>query len=129
MLTDVPIKQHTIKKKIEVLNSKLMHCQFQHELNQPYINKKLLNVWLSDSRLKGATESIIFSIQEQAITTRYIEKHTLNIDTRDVRRACNEHKETIHHLISGCPILAPTKYLQRHNNLAKYTSSLAKNII
>ena len=54
------IKQHTIKKKIEVLNSKLMHGQFQHELNQLYINKKLLNVWLSDSRLKGATESIIF---------------------------------------------------------------------
>ena len=114
------IKQHTIKKKIETLNSKLMHGQFQHELNQPYINKKLSNAWISDSRLKGATESIIFAIQEQAITTRYIEKHTFNIDTTDVCRACNEHKETIHHIISGCPILAPTKYLQRHNNLAKY---------
>ena len=73
------IKQHTIKKKKEILNSKLMHGQFQH-----YINKKLSNTWLSNSRLKGATESTIFAIQEQAITTRYIEKHTFNIDTTDV---------------------------------------------
>ena len=59
-----------------------MRGQFQHELNQPYTNKKLSNAWLSDSRLKGATESIIFAIQEQAITTRYIDKHTFNIQSR-----------------------------------------------
>ena len=35
-------------------------------------------------------------------------------------RVCDEHTETIDHLVSGCPILAPTEYLNRHDRLGQY---------
>ena len=35
-------------------------------------------------------------------------------------RVCNKHTETIDHLVSGCPILAPTEYLNRHDRLGQY---------
>ena len=35
-------------------------------------------------------------------------------------RLCDEKLETIDHLISGCPILAKTEYLRRHNRIAQY---------
>ena len=34
-------------------------------------------------------------------------------------RLCGEHEETIVHLLSACPHLAPAAYLYRHNLIAK----------
>ena len=33
-------------------------------------------------------------------------------------RRCGEHPETVSHIISGCPKLAQTVYLERHNSVA-----------
>ena len=38
----------------------------------------------------------------------------------DTYRICRVEKETIHHIISGCDGLSPTKYLERHDNVCKY---------
>ena len=35
-------------------------------------------------------------------------------------RVCDKHTETIDHLVSGCPILAPTEYLNWHDRLVQY---------
>ena len=35
-------------------------------------------------------------------------------------RVCDKHTETIDHLVSGCPVLAPTEYLNRHDRLVQY---------
>ena len=35
-------------------------------------------------------------------------------------RICIQYEETIDHLISGCPTLAPNEYLNRHNRVAQY---------
>ena len=40
---------------------------------------------------------------------------------------CRKEKETIHHIISGCDALAPTKYLERHDNVCKYIHVLLTN--
>ena len=52
--------------------------------------------------------------------TKYIEKHIYRTREDDKCRLCNEHKETIHHIASGCPIYARSLYLIRHNNVARY---------
>ena len=109
-----------IKHNITKLSDMKMHGQYNKELNQPYIDKQLSLAWLADARLKGPTEASIFAIQEQAITTKYIEKHQHKTSETDTCRVCNEYKETIHHVISGCPTLAPISYLRRHNELTKY---------
>ena len=89
-------------------------------LQEPHIDHKASNQWLKSSELKRATESTICAIQEQAITTKYIKKHIHHSIDDDQCRLCKNEKETIHHIISGCTTLAPTKYLQRHDNLCKY---------
>ena len=35
-------------------------------------------------------------------------------------KICNKHEETIDHIISGCPELAKTDYLERYNKAAAY---------
>ena len=37
----------------------------------------------------------------------------------DKCRLCGEHRETVHHLLSGCKKLAGTEYVKRHNNTLK----------
>jgi len=35
-------------------------------------------------------------------------------------RLCKQHEETIHHLTSGCPILAKNEYLMRHDKVCTH---------
>ncbi|XP_066930545.1 uncharacterized protein [Clytia hemisphaerica] len=55
--------------------------------------------------------------QSPPITSRSMSTTPL---TTTPARICRSSKETIHHIVSGCTALAPTKYLKRHNDLAKY---------
>lgn len=114
------IKSKQITKNVNELNIKPTHGQFMRLLQEPHIDHKASNQWLKSSELKRATESTICAIQEQAITTKYIKKHIHHSIDDDQCRLCKNEKETIHHIISGCTTLAPTKYLQRHDNLCKY---------
>jgi len=34
-------------------------------------------------------------------------------------RLCHEHEETIQHILAGCPVLASTGYIERHNMVAQ----------
>ena len=51
-------------------------------------------------------------------------KHIFKADISDLCRVCRSEKETIHHIISGCIGLAPTKYLHRHDNVCRYIHAL-----
>ena len=70
--------------------------------------------------LKGHTESEVFAIQDQAVKTKYIDKHIYRTREDDKCKLCNEYKEAMHHITSGCPIYAQSFYLMRHNNVARY---------
>jgi len=59
-----------------------------------------------------------------AITTKYTQKHIFKTTNDDTCRACKTKPETIHHVISGCPVLAPTKYTERHDNVCRYVHLL-----
>ena len=37
-----------------------------------------------------------------------------------MQRVCNKHTKTIDHLVCGCPKLAPTECLNRHDRLGQY---------
>ena len=110
----------TQRDKAAVTNMPL-HGQFQTHLHRDRIDKKTSLLWLKDGRLKGHTESEVFAVQDQAVKTKYIEKHIYRTRVNDDKcRLCNEYKETIHHITSGCPIYAQSLYLMRHNNVARY---------
>ena len=93
--------------------------QHVREINQPYIDKGKSLAWIRNGNLKATTESTIFAIQEQAVTTNYIKKKYHHTSETDKCRLCKKSLETIHHIISGCEQLAKTEYLKRHNNVAK----------
>ena len=87
------VKSARIHKLEAELKRKNMHGQFAKYLDQPKIR-------LKPSTLKrAATESTVAAIQEQAISTKYIEKHFFNVEDDDTYWICCVEKETIHHII------------------------------
>ena len=116
----ITIKSARINKLEAELKRKNMHGQFSRYLDQPYVSKEWSNQWLKSSTLKRSTESTIAAIQEQVISTKYIKTHVFNVEDDNTCRICCVEKETIHHFISGCDGLLPTKYLERHDNVCKY---------
>lgn len=102
----------------------MTHGQFQRTLEQQHVDKEASNLWLKSSSLKRATEATICAIQEQAVNTRYMQKHVYKTSDTDICRACRNGRETIYHITSGCSVLSATKYLKRHNDLAKYVHTL-----
>lgn len=114
------VKKRHVESMITSLQHKPLHGQHFRKLVENHIDLEKSNSWLKSSTLKRATESAICAIQEQAITTNYIKKHIHHSSDDDLCRVCRSAKETIHHITSGCTALAPTKYLKRHNDLAKY---------
>ena len=55
---------------------------------------------------QGETEGIITVAQDQALNTRYYNKHIIKQGTKDRCRMCHTQPETVEHLISGCQTLA-----------------------
>ena len=96
-----------------------LHGQHVRELGQPYIDEYVSTNWIREGKLKPTTEATIFAIQEQAVTTNYIKKNIHKNSLTDKCRLCTSSIETIHHIISGCTVLAKTEYIKRHNNVAK----------
>ena len=127
-LSKLQAKETIRKKRITVnrekLSEKRMHGQYARLLNQPHVNKEESTAFLRNSQLKRSTESAICAIQEQSVTTKYIKKMIHKTTNDDRCRACGQHAETIHHVISGCPVYSTTKYLQRHDNICKYVHML-----
>ena len=81
-------------------------------------NSALSSHWLRKANLPPTIESQIIAAQDQALCTNWLKHHILHQATNDLCRLCKQHPETIHHIISGCPQLASTKYLERHNMVA-----------
>jgi len=114
------IKTRRSEKKSEKLKNKPMHGQYFKILDEPHIDKKASLSWMNSSSLKRATEATICAIQENAVTTKYTQTHIHKTSIDDKCRACKTEVETIHHIISGCSVLAPTKYIERHDNVCRY---------
>ena len=69
--------------------------------------------WVTNGDLKGCTESLIFSAQEQALRTNYIKFHIDKTIDSPSCRMCGERGESVDHLVSECSKLA-----QRENKFS-----------
>ena len=112
---------------ISTLSAKELHVQHFRLLTQPEIDEDASTRWLKSSTLKKSIDSMICAIQEQAITTRYIQRKIHNTTDNDRCRLHRQAAETIHHITSGGVVMAPTKYLQRHDNVCNYVHDLLLN--
>ena len=99
---------------------KPLHGKFPHRAMQADVDTESTFSWMKSSGLKAETEGFILAAQDQSLKTKnYIAKIMKTGDDPNCRY-CGIHKETVNHLISGCPILAKKEYLDRHNKVAQY---------
>ena len=66
--------------------------------------------------LTAITESEVFAIQEQEVAVKATRKEVRKEDIEDVScRLCKTDKETVGHVLCGCPVLLRTQYYARHD--------------
>lgn len=106
--------------------SKPLHGRYPTQIEQSHIDSQATNAWLTKSSLFSETEGFMIAIQDQVIATKYYRKHIIKSPDalNDKCRMCAEKFETIDHIISGCTVLAPKDYTERHNNVAKVIHQL-----
>ena len=104
-------KQRQKRNKQQSLAKK----ELQSEIPKQYSEED--SGWLkcnTDLRKKSS----IFALQEQMIETRAWKKIRGLVEC-DKSRLCEEHRETVHHLLSGCKNLVDAEYVKRHNDTLK----------
>jgi len=102
----------------DVLKDKPLHGKFVNWCCSGPIDLSKSFYWLKEF-FHSESESSIFAIQDQVVRTRVYETKIMHVPGPTVMcRLCNSHEETIQHLMAGCPTLAPTSYLHRHNLVA-----------
>ena len=75
-----------------------------------------------EAGLKAETnKGFIIVAQDQRLPTRWYQYNILKKPDVDPKcRLCGRFDETIDHLVSGCPELAKTNYIHRHNKAAAH---------
>ena len=76
--------------------------------------------WNEQTHLRFETESLLCAAQEQALHTKYMTSKIWGCGNDTKCRLCREQNETVHHIVSGCKMLAGNQYTFRHNQVAKY---------
>ena len=56
--------------------------------------------------------------QDRALNTKYYATKILHRETDSKCRLCQQHDETIDHIISACPILAREEYVKRNDKVS-----------
>ena len=72
------------------------------------------------SDLKGCTEALICSAQEQSIRTNYIKYNIDKTAESPLCRMCGTRNETISHIVSEYDKLAQKEYKRRHDSVGRY---------
>ena len=109
------------EEKSEVFSGwkdKKLHGQFLSE--NPEVDWDKTWGWLSKGDLKGTTESLICSAQEQSLRTNYVKFHIDKSIESPMCRMCAQKGESVSHLVSECTKLAQREYKRRHDNVARY---------
>ena len=84
------------------------------------VDRTTTHQWLSSSSLNRETEGFILAAQDQSLASRMYQAKILKNETESRCQLCTHSEETIDHMISGCPIIVNTKYLQRHDRVTKF---------
>ena len=97
---------------------KQMHGQYVRDLTGVDWDKTWR--WMQKGDLKGCTEALICSAQEQALRTNYIKFHINNNVESPMCRMCGGKGERVNHLTRECSKLAQCEYKRRYDNVARY---------
>ena len=74
--------------------------------------------WLRKAHLDPVTEAFIVAAQDQALCTNWLRHNIWGSLPSDHCRRCGQFAESVEHIVAGCPVMAQTVYLDRHNAVA-----------
>ena len=94
-------RERTPKPRMEGWQNKPMHGPFLRQTKD--LSRDDTWQWLQRWELKKETEGMIMAAQDQVLRTRYI----FGTNIFPIRRIFNKKDETINHIASECPALAP----------------------
>ena len=114
------VKKHG-KEQIQIRwEQKPLHGQYLKRVKRPDIDETETNKWLKSSGLKSETEGLIIAAQDQSLMTKQYQSEMIKNGANPKCRLCNEYSETMDHIVSGCPVLAKSEFMQRHDQAASY---------
>ena len=113
-------KKSAQKKMTDTWKEKPMHGQYPARVSKPDAEQDQTHQWLRSAGLKAETEGMVIAAQDQSLATRSYHHKIIKDGTDPKCRMCNQYEETIDHIVSGCPTLAKTEYIQRHDKAAGY---------
>ena len=99
---------------------KLLHGKYPICASDSDVSFFLIYLQLASLGMQSETEEFIIAAQGQSFPTRNYRANILENGTDPKFKVCNKHCDTIDHLVSCCPMLVPTKYLNRHDRLGHY---------
>ncbi|KAI5707887.1 hypothetical protein M8J77_011815 [Diaphorina citri] len=120
---EIPVPIPTRYNNIEDLKSNWKNGALKGKypknlLDNENVDLKLSTSYLKKSNLYSETVGFIHAIQDKTIKTRNYMKYIMKQSVNDMCRLCGSITESIEHLSSGCSVLAPKEYTNRHNLVA-----------
>ena len=97
-----------------------MHGKYPKRLKDAAVDQRKTNQWLRSTGLKGETKGLMIAAQDMSLATRSYHHRIIKDVTDPHCRIFGKFEESIDHIVSGCPELAKTEYLSRHNKTAAY---------
>jgi len=113
-------KTNGTKEFHDTWKGKPLHGQFALRSQKADVDSKDTHQWLRSAGLKAETEGFIMAAQDQSLFTRNFQANVLHNGADPKCRFCDKSTETIDHLVSGCSILAPNEYKNRHDRVGQY---------
>ena len=113
-------KHEGLKQLESRWQEKPLHGQFAARANNADVDTHATHQWLRSSGLKAETEGFILAAQDQSLFTRNYQANILHNGADPKCKFCDERMVTIDHLVSGCSILTPGEYKNRHDRVGQY---------
>ncbi|KAF7218105.1 putative LOC107393841-like protein [Nothobranchius furzeri] len=113
-------KKWAQKRMRETWEEKPMHGQYPLRVKKADVEQDHTHQWLRSAGLKAETEGLLIAAQDQSLSTRLYHHKIMKDGTDPMCRMCSQYEETIDHIVSGCPTLARTEYIHRHDRAASY---------
>ena len=112
-------KKSTTKQLSESWSQKPLHGKYPLRCQQADVDQTATHQWLRSLGLKAETEGFILAVQDQSLFMRNYQANILRNGACDKCRFCDNYTETVDHLVSGCPVLAPKEYKNRHDRVGQ----------
>ena len=113
-------KKNGQKQIEERWSQKPLHGKYILRSRNADVDQATTHQWLRSSGLKAETEGFILAAQDQSLLTKNYQANILQNGSDPKCRFCDTFDETIDHLISGCPVLTPNEYKNRHDRVGQY---------